>query len=43
VDLQNQKNNRQFTWNAQNQVFRDLNSSAEFHRAFVQLWQQRNK
>jgi uncharacterized protein involved in outer membrane biogenesis len=43
VDLQNQKNNRQFTWNAQNQVFRNLNSSAEFHRAFVQLWQQRNK
>lgn len=41
LDLKNQKNNRQFTWNVQNQVFRNLNSSGDFYRAFVQLWQQR--
>lgn len=42
VDLKNQKNNRHFTWNVQNQVFRNLNSSGEFYHAFVQLWQKRN-
>jgi uncharacterized protein involved in outer membrane biogenesis len=41
VDLKNQKNNRQFTWNVQNQVFRNLNSSGDFYHVFVQLWQQR--
>lgn len=41
VDLKNQRNNRQFTWNVQNQVFRNLNSAGEFNLAFVQLWQQR--
>lgn len=41
VDLKNQKNNRQFNWNVQNQMFRNLNSPAEFNQALVQLWQQR--
>lgn len=41
VDLTNQRNNRQFHWNVQNQVFRDLKSSGEFYQAFVKLWEQR--
>jgi uncharacterized protein involved in outer membrane biogenesis len=41
VDLKNQKNNRQLTWNVQNRVFRDLKSSGEFYGAFVQMWEQR--
>lgn len=42
IDLKNQRNNRQFTWNVQNHVFRNLNSAGEFNQAFVQLWQQRH-
>ena len=41
LDLKNQKNNRQMTWNAQNQLFRDLKTSGEFYDALVQLWQRR--
>ena len=41
VDLKNQKNNRQLTWNVQNRVFRDVKSSGEFYGAFVQMWEQR--
>jgi uncharacterized protein involved in outer membrane biogenesis len=40
LDLKNQRNNREFTWNLQNQVFRDLKTSGEFYHAFVQIWQQ---
>lgn len=40
LDLKNQRNNREFTWNVQNQVFRDLKTSGEFYHAFVQIWQQ---
>jgi uncharacterized protein involved in outer membrane biogenesis len=41
VDLKNQRNNRQFNWNVQNHVFRNLNSAGEFNQALLQLWQQR--
>jgi uncharacterized protein involved in outer membrane biogenesis len=41
VDLKNQRNNRQYNWNVQNQVFRDLKSSGEFYQAFVTIWEQR--
>lgn len=39
LDLTNQKNNRQLQLNVQNHVFRDVNSSAQFSAALVQLWQ----
>lgn len=38
VDLQNQRQQRQFNWNERNQIFRDIKSSDEFYRAFVTLW-----
>jgi len=41
VDLKNQRNNRQYNWNVQNQVFRDLKTSGEFYQAFVKIWEQR--
>jgi len=41
LDLQNQRNNRQATWNLQNQMFRDLKTSGQFYGALVELWQRR--
>jgi hypothetical protein len=38
LDLKNQKNNRQMSVNVQNQVFRNLNTPADFYGAFVQVW-----
>lgn len=41
LDLTNQKNNWQMTWNLQNQIYRDLNTSGEFYHALAQIWQRR--
>ncbi len=41
VDLKQQRNNRQATVNVENLVFRDLKTSGEFYRTFVQIWEQR--
>lgn len=39
VDLQNPRNNREFRWNAQNLVFRDLKTSGEFYQALGHIWE----
>ncbi len=41
VDLKNQQSNRVFNVNVQNLAFRDLKTSAEFYRTFVDIWEQR--
>lgn len=38
LDLKNQKNNRQFKPNLQNQVFRNMKTSGEFYDIFIKLW-----
>jgi uncharacterized protein involved in outer membrane biogenesis len=43
VDLKEQKNNRQFNLNLQNQVYRDLKTSGEFYGALVQIWERRGR
>lgn len=40
LDLKNQRNNREYKWNVQNQVFRDLKTSGEFYQALFQIWEQ---
>lgn len=39
LDLKNQRNNREFRWNSQNLVFRDLKTSGDFYHALAQLWE----
>ena len=39
LDLKNQKNNRQFNPNLQNQVFRNIKTPGDFYGVFVLIWQ----